>query len=62
MNGAAGCGLRIGHKCGDARFAERHQNAFGSPACLRMAFASGRFLTLTGTGNVRPVIGLHQIS
>ena len=41
---------------------ERHQNAFGSPACFKIAFASGRFLMFIGTGKVRPVIGLHQIS
>jgi len=35
------------------------QNAFGNPACFRIALASGLPSMLTGTVNVRRVIGLY---
>ena len=38
------------------------QNAFGSPACRRMAFAVCRLGIPTGMAKLRLVIGLYQIS
>jgi hypothetical protein len=38
------------------------QNAFGRPACFKIAFASSGLRRVRGTVNVRCVIGLNQIS
>jgi hypothetical protein len=38
------------------------QNAFGSPACRKIAFAVWRLGIPTGTAKFRSVIGLCQIS
>jgi hypothetical protein len=38
------------------------QNAFGRPACRKMALAVWRLGIPTGTGKFRRVIGLYQIS
>ena len=47
---------------GEGATAGVDQNAFGNPACFKIALASGFPSILAGTVNVRSVIGLYQIS